>query len=169
MQELLSRLIDKKSADTPFLVQVLHLANRHDEIFHRGYVYEKPRKVKAQVQQPLISNEDGFYDNLPMLKSKKGKGAQQQLRLTKAEKDAMKLQRMEQQQAELAAKIAAMREAAADAEGDDASNHAASRRSHGGSAGFNGGEEEDKSEAQSQQPGSRSANIIRNQEEVEDE
>ena len=90
LQELLGLLIDKKSADTTFLVQVLHLVNDCDEIFSRGYVYVRPRKVKAQVAMPLVSNEDGFYDNLPVLPSK-GKGGQKQLRLTKAQKDEMKL------------------------------------------------------------------------------
>ena len=38
---------------------------------------------------PLVSNADGFFDNLPKLKSQKKKRGQQQLRLTKAEKEAM--------------------------------------------------------------------------------
>ena len=71
------------------------MVNDGDEIFSRGYVYERPRKVKAQVQMPLVSNSDGFYSDLPMLKDKKGKGVQKQLRLTKAQKNAMKLQRLE--------------------------------------------------------------------------
>ena len=39
LQELLARLIGNKSADTAFLVQVLHLVNEEDEIFQRNYVY----------------------------------------------------------------------------------------------------------------------------------
>lgn len=90
LQELLARLIGNKSADTPFLVQVLHLVNDEDEIFHRNYVYVRKQKVKPQIDLPLISNEDGFYSDLPVLSGKKGNN-KQQLRLTKEQKAAMQL------------------------------------------------------------------------------
>ena len=91
LQELLGLLMSKKTADTGFLVQVLHLVNENDEIFRRDYVYMKPRRAKAVAALPLVDNFDGFYDNLPMLseKARNGKG---QLRMTKAQRAAMKLQ-----------------------------------------------------------------------------
>ena len=100
LEALLLKLV-KKSADSAWLVQVLHLVDSSDEIFARDYVYVRPTKIKAIAQMPLVSNADGFFDNLPAIKSK-GKRIKQQLRLTKAQKDAMQLQVYEQRQAELA-------------------------------------------------------------------
>ena len=56
LSELISLLYTKKSADTPFLLQVLHLADADDEVFRRDYVYVRPRPVKAQVSMPFIDN-----------------------------------------------------------------------------------------------------------------
>ena len=65
----------KKTADTGFLVQVLHLINPSDPVFASDYVYERPQKVRAQVAFPLMNNADGFYSGLPQLKpNSKGKG-----------------------------------------------------------------------------------------------
>ena len=94
LEALIERLANKKTADTAWLVQVLHLANPKDEIFARDYVYVKPVKPKAAVNLPMMNNADGFYDNLPMLSSKK-KQRKGQLRLTKAQKEAMQLQVLE--------------------------------------------------------------------------
>ena len=102
---LLERLYKKKSADTPFLVLVLHLVDPADEIFARDYVYQRPQQVKPQVAMPVMDNSDGFYNGLPKLD---GRG-RQQLRLTKAQKDAMQLELLEQRQLAMAAKISALR------------------------------------------------------------
>ena len=56
LDALLQRLMNKKSADTAFLVQVLHLVDGRDEIFARDYVYQRPQKVKPQVAMPFIDN-----------------------------------------------------------------------------------------------------------------
>ena len=107
----LERLIEllvapsKKSADTAFLVQVLHLVNPNDEIFARDYLYVKPIKEATLANFPLIDNSDGFFDNLPLLKNK-GPRSHHQLRLTKKQRDVMKLKLYELRQAELAQKIA---------------------------------------------------------------
>ena len=102
MNELLLLLLGKKTADTAWLVQVLHLVNANDEVFARDYVYVRPHKPKAVVAMPLVDNADGFFNGLPALSQKpKGKGAQQQLRLTKAQRSAMQIQVLEHRQAEL--------------------------------------------------------------------
>ena len=112
LEKLCERLCNKRSADTAFLVQVLHLVNSEDEIFARNYVYHKPAQAKTAVTMPLMNNADGFYDNLPVLSSK-GKRGKQQLRLSKAEKEAIQLQILENRQAQLAARINALRGRAA--------------------------------------------------------
>ena len=91
LDALLGLLMNKKKADTAFLVQVLHLVNPNDEIFRRDYFYVKQTKAKTVAELPLIDNADGFYDNLPMLRAK-GKRSQHQLRLTKEQRSAMQLQ-----------------------------------------------------------------------------
>ena len=77
-------MLNKKSADVPFLVQVLHLVNDNDEIFNRDYFYRRPAKPKPAVTMPLMNNADGFFNNLPQLSSTKSKHGRQQMRLTKA-------------------------------------------------------------------------------------
>ena len=98
LERLLERLLNKKSADTAFLVQVLHLVDENDEIFERSYVYRRPKKPKAMSTMPLMNNADGFYDNLPQLQSSRSKHGRSKLRLTKAQKDAMQLQILEHRQ-----------------------------------------------------------------------
>lgn len=73
LERLLERLLNKKAADTAFLVQVLHLVDENDEIFQRNYVYRRPLKPKAVATMPLMNNADGFYDNLPQLQSSRSK------------------------------------------------------------------------------------------------
>ena len=85
LEKLLERLLNKKSADTAFLVQVLHLVDPNDAIFARDYVYVRPARAKAVAVMPLVDNADGFYDNLPMINAK-GKRSKQQLRLTKPQR-----------------------------------------------------------------------------------
>ena len=76
LDNLLDLLLGKKTADTAWLVQVLHIVNANDKVFARDYVYIKPHKPKAQVVMPLVDNNDGFFDGLPALSKKsKGKGA----------------------------------------------------------------------------------------------
>ena len=125
LQELLGLLMTKKTADTAWLVQVLHMVNENDEVFARDYVYVRPQKVKAQVDIPLIDNSDGFFSGLPKVPNGgKNKGAKRQMRLSKQQKDAMRLQVLEHRQSELSAKIAALRGEAEQAQGSAAGSQA---------------------------------------------
>ena len=74
---------------------------------------------------PLVNNADGFFNDLPMINAK-GKHSKQQLRLTRAQKDAMQLQLYEQRHAQLAAKIAALKGAAAAGNNADGARNDAS-------------------------------------------
>ena len=165
----MERLLNKKSADVPFLVQVLHLVNDSDEIFNRDYLYRRPAKAKPAVSMPLMNNADGFYNNLPQLQSAKGKHGRSQMRLTKAQKDAMQLQILQHRQFEIANKIAALRAGGAGGEnaGGDNNNSRRDGEGSGGGSGSGSGHEEGEEEKE-EQPGSR-PNIIGNAEEMEAE
>ena len=170
LQLLIDLLSGKKSADTAFLVQVLHLCNPSDEIFATDYLYVRPRKVKAQVAMPLVDNSDGFFNGLPALSSRaKGKKGHQQLRLTKAQKRNMQLKVLENRQFELANKINALRSAAASEACDGANNAgAASAQNHSVVNSRSHFGEEGEAEQQEMNQ-SRGPNIIYNAEEVEAE
>ena len=118
LEALVTMLVDGKQADSGFLLQVLHLVNENDEIFRRDYVYEKPKAFKPVATLPLVCNADGFFDGLPLLKDKKKGRGEQQLRLTRAQKDAMQLQVLEQRHAQLEAKINSLRGAGVDGDED---------------------------------------------------
>ena len=105
LEALLERLLNGKTADQAFLLHVLHLVDSNDEIFRRDYFYQRPAKFKPVVDEPMIDNADGFFDNLPELGPLQGKRKQSKLRLTKTQKADMMLQRYEQRQAELTRKI----------------------------------------------------------------
>ena len=103
-------------------MQVLHLVNPDDEIFRRDYLYVKPTRAKAVAALPLIDNADGFYSNLPILNTKSKKSSHQ-MRLTKAQRKAMKMQLFELRRTELDRKIAVLRDemddSAASEDGDE--------------------------------------------------
>ena len=94
LEKLLERLLNKKEADTAFLVQVLHLVDPLDAIFARDYGYVRPARVKTAATLPLVNNEDGFFSGLPRLDPNKP-GNKRPLRLTKAQRDAMQLELLE--------------------------------------------------------------------------
>ena len=60
-------LIEKKLANTEWLVQVLHCINPGHVIFAKDYIYERPAKARAMNALPLLKNDDGFFDNLPLI------------------------------------------------------------------------------------------------------
>ena len=110
LEVMLDLLLNKKkSADVPFLVQVLHLVDSEDEIFARDYVYRRPVKAKTVATMPLMNNADGFYDNLPQLRGSNSKHGQQQLRLTKAQRRLMQIKVLEARAFEITAKLNALR------------------------------------------------------------
>ena len=71
-----------------------------------------------------MDNEDGFYDNLPMIRPK-GRRSKHQLPLTKAQRKNMQIQLYELRQAELASKIAALKGSAEDENEDSGGNDGA--------------------------------------------
>ena len=60
-------LIEKRSADTHWLVCVLCVIDPENLIFTKGYRYVRPETKKALQAMPLLNNDDGFFDNLPPL------------------------------------------------------------------------------------------------------
>ena len=170
LDNLLDLLLGKKTADTAWLVQVLHLVNANDAVFARDYVYVRPHKPKAQVSMPLVDNNDGFFDGLPMLSGKvKGKkGQQQQLRLTKAQREEMQLRLLEHRHLELTNKINALRHKASSAQASGAAQGSANFEQQHNSGSGSSSAEEGEAEQQEQNQ-SRDPNIIGNAEEVEAE
>ena len=134
-------LLQKKSADSAWLVQVLHLVNDQDEIFARDYVYVRPRPVKAKVEMPFMDNSDGFFSGLPKLPA--SSSSKRQLRLTKQQKEALQLQSLEHRQAELAKKIALLKSRGA----GEANGAAASSHNNGSSSGEEGEDEKEDMDA----------------------
>lgn len=67
----------------------------------------RPNKRMTLNSLPMVSNEDGFFDGLPLLPASKQKGT---LRMTKAERKQMKLKLFELRQEELNLKMDALRE-----------------------------------------------------------
>ena len=145
-------------------MQVLHLVDANDEIFARDYVYQRPQQAKPQAAMPFLDNADGFFDGLPRISSR-GKHGHGQLRLTKAQKDAMQLQLLEQRQAAIANKISALRDRAGPAGGAAAAQ--SQNENPGSRSGPDAGEEAE--EEKDEQADSSRPNIIGNAEEIEAE
>ena len=94
------------------------------------------------------------------------------LRLTKEQKKAMQLKRLEFRKAQLTKKIAALRDERGNASGASASHQGHNERQEPGSGDSSGeeeGGEDEKEDMDAAQASSREANVIGNQEEVEAE
>ena len=119
---------------------------------------------------PLVDNNDGFFDDLPMLsgKVKSKKGQQKQLRLTKAQRAEMQLKLLEHRQFELNNKINALRQKAAGSQASGAAQGSANFEQQHRSGSSSSSAEEGEAEQQELNQ-SRDPNIIRNAEEVEAE
>ena len=98
-------LIEKRSADTHWLVCVLCVIDPENRIFSKGYRYVRPETKKALLAMPLMNNDDGFYDDLPPLQQPAGKKRARMLPLSKREKQEMQLKGLQIRQEALAAKI----------------------------------------------------------------
>jgi len=59
-------LIEKKLADLPWLIIVLHVLDEKHAIFGKDYFYTRPARITTLQTLPSISNEDGFFDGLPI-------------------------------------------------------------------------------------------------------
>ena len=99
-------LIENKLADLPWLVIVLHVLDNKHAIFGKDYFYIRPARIATLYTLPSISNEDGFFDGLPI---RQQSGRRKQLRMTKMERQQMKLKILELRQEELSLRVDALK------------------------------------------------------------
>ena len=81
-------LIEKKFGDIAWLVKLLFVVYPDHEIFAKSYSYHRPRRADTIQNLAVISNEDGFFDNVPMLTTAE-QARTRQLRLTKKQRNAL--------------------------------------------------------------------------------
>ena len=91
--ENLMQLLQKKKADTQWLLEVLNVLDENHRVFAPDYVYVKPRKPHA-VKNQMIANHDSFFDGLPMMPSKKSKRVST-FRVSKTERQEQKVRDLE--------------------------------------------------------------------------
>ena len=110
--QALADLVKKKLADLPFLLGILGFVEPNHLFFGKNYVYEKPRRPLVAAEMPVINNDDGFFDNLPVY-SEKARG-RKKLRMTKLEKKRWQIIQMQAKQQQLEQRLGtAQRELAA--------------------------------------------------------
>lgn len=63
-------LMKKREPDTEWLLVLVGMLYPGDEIFTKSYKWKKPKPVVESDDEDYLSNEDGFYDNLPQLDDK---------------------------------------------------------------------------------------------------
>ena len=83
--------------DQRFLLIALKAVAPEHEFFQKGYAYYRPANPNSIKNLKLMDNSDGLYDGLPMLPAhiyKPGKN----IRLTQSQRDAIKLQVLEERQ-----------------------------------------------------------------------
>ena len=97
--QALADLVKKKLADLPFLLGILGFVEPNHLFFGKNYVYEKPRRPLVAAEMPVINNDDGFFDNLPVY-SEKARG-RKKLRMTKLEKKRWQIIQMQAKQQQL--------------------------------------------------------------------
>ena len=65
--QALADLVKKKLADLNFLLGILHFINKDHAFFAKDYVYVKPSRPLISINMPAVDNQDGFFDNLPII------------------------------------------------------------------------------------------------------
>ena len=59
--------LEARSADVPFLTQILYYCDPSNHIFDKSYRYRRPKTSFNVDNIPLIPNEGDFFSNLPEL------------------------------------------------------------------------------------------------------
>ena len=101
----LKHYLEKYNADQRWLLGVCYTIDPNNDIFKSNYRPPELR-VQAPVNQPMVSNSDLFFSNLPLLNAKEQKKhANNALFLTKEQRLQQQQQRLIQRQAKTAAQI----------------------------------------------------------------
>ena len=80
----LVELLYKKSADKDWLLKVLWYFDSGCEVFTKGYRYVRPRNKLIPERMEVFGNDDGFWNDLPLLQPNEMKG--RQMRMSKKDK-----------------------------------------------------------------------------------
>ena len=64
----LAKSMEERHPDNKFLITLLGIFAPKDEIFRKDYLYVKPKEEAAI--EPMLWNQDGLFDGLPMLPEK---------------------------------------------------------------------------------------------------
>ena len=57
--------IKKKQPDTEWLLLLVGIFMPEDEIFRKSFKWVKPKREQEEEGEDMLSNDDGFYDDLP--------------------------------------------------------------------------------------------------------
>ena len=60
----------KYEPDTKWLLVFVGMWMPNDEIFKKSYKWQRPKQVEESDDDEYLSNDDGFYSNLPQLDDK---------------------------------------------------------------------------------------------------
>ena len=60
-------IASKKSADKAWLLKLLWCFDRDSEVFGKSYRYVRPKDKLNPARIEVFGNQDGFFDNLPLL------------------------------------------------------------------------------------------------------
>ena len=60
----------KREPDTGWLLVLVGMWMPNDEIFSWSYKWQRPKQVEESDDDEYLSNDDGFYSNLPQLDDK---------------------------------------------------------------------------------------------------
>ena len=80
----LVELLQKKGADKAWLLKVLWYFDSDSEVFAKSYRYVRPRNKLHPERMEVFGNDDGFWDDLPLLQPNEKKG--RQMRMSKKDK-----------------------------------------------------------------------------------
>ena len=113
--------ICKRAADVLWLTQVLFCLEPAHEVFQKAYKYRRPQDALSMNTVPILSNDDGFFDGLPLLLP--GEQKKRRVRLSKKMMNQLKVQALQERKQRIESRLEQATkalEADSDDQGDDA-------------------------------------------------
>ena len=96
MMATAARMRKGMSPDAAWCISLIYTLRPSHPIFAKDYVAPSKKKAKAQ-EASCLDNSSGFFDNLPLSKSrKKGRGALGTRRLTKVEREQQRITQLQE-------------------------------------------------------------------------